>query len=263
MDEQAQAPTYTPRPGSVAANAIAYLLANFPRATQVESAALAKAIDAPANGLMSTLGPSVRAGLLKIHKVKRGANGARTNAYSLPKLDPFDDDEARGGKPAQRIVAAAAAPTLAAGPSSVFALAAHMGPGALPFDLAGDDTPAPPPEPTGLNWKPGKPLKAGAPFADLAAEHAATQYSSARQAAGLPAFEEAEHAAARVHAAALLAPQHEAPVTPPLECALWSNGELWLRIHGAASPLVLDRAQTEHLIHYLDRMAIEPLATTT
>lgn len=252
MDEQAQATTYTPRPGSVAERAIAHLKTH-PPGTIVETAQLASSIDAPCNGMNSNLGLAVRAGVLKLHKIKGGANGARTNAYSLPKIDPFDADEARGGKPVQRIVDAEATAAPRAGVSSVFALADQMGPGALPFDLAGDDTPAPPPEPTGLNWKPGKPLPAAGEGVHITVTSQVA--SGVNRSEVLAAVRDANVQTAE----RITAPQHKAP---PLDCALWSNGELWLRIDGA-EPIVLRKAQTETLIHYLDRLAIELSPTTT
>lgn len=47
----------------------------------------------------------------------------------------------------------------------------------------------------------------------------------------------------------------------PFRCALWSTGELVLCI-GDDEPLVLDREKTTHLIHYLDRMAVETTPET-
>lgn len=147
----------------------------------------------------------------------------RREGYGYLLGDSFDADEANGGKPVQRIVPAATKRAPVGGVPSVFQLGEAAA--SSEADPALNDAPAAaPPAPKGLNWRPGKPLT--------------------------PSLVDA--------------PAEPAPASAPgLECALWSNGELWIRVPGSDKPLVLCKAQTRALVHYLDNLAHEPILENT
>lgn len=216
---------FTPKPGSVPDRAHAYLLGQ-PPGTFITSPELAKILGVPAKAMMGSLASLVTHGLVKRERRREG------HGYLLG--DSFDADEANGGKPTHRIVPASQTPPPSSGVASVFDLAK-----APAVQAAAPLPPEPEPAQTtpatrGLDWRPGKPLPSRTPTE--------------------------EHLPAPAAAAVAAAPPSPATAST-FRCALWSTGELVLCI--GDEEIVLDRAKTTTLIHYLDRMAVEPTPETT
>lgn len=75
------AATFTPKPGSVADRAIAYLQSQPAAGTEVSSAALAEAIGAPLGSIVPCLQPALDAGL--VHARQKGGHARSPKFWSL------------------------------------------------------------------------------------------------------------------------------------------------------------------------------------
>lgn len=75
------ATTFTPKPGSVADRAIAYLQSQPAAGTEVSSAALAEAIGAPLGSIVPCLQPALDAGL--VHARQKGGHARSPKFWSL------------------------------------------------------------------------------------------------------------------------------------------------------------------------------------
>lgn len=230
---------FAPAAGSIADRALKHLQC-FPLRTKLTASVIAQALGKKADGVLPSLEVLVKHKL--VARVRTGGGATRGRyAYCLPYDDLVDekpavaaadddaDEQDAGGQPVRRIVPAAGTAAPRAGVPSVFALGASVG--QAESSVVDEAPPAPAEKPPGLNWRPARPLVPA-----LAAEP------------------EAKAATPRPASAPALA-----AVAVDLDCALWSNGELWIKVPEADKPLVLSKAQTRALVHYLDNLAHEPI----
>lgn len=284
---------HTPRPGSAPARAVEFLW-TLGKGTEASSDQLARAISIDVNAISAFLGTALHHQVV-LREKREGKAYWRVgpNAPAPARGKPPAAEDEPGDVPDLAVkqvrvdASTAAAPIEGLAQQSWCPVAQAAG-----CESSLDEPPAPPPPspappPLGLGWKaPRVPVYRGEPPAPAAVLAAAPEPGPAAALTMLegvlvaeedPDFQEVRRAPAPpepdkppkgAEAAQAPVPPCGRDVATPnngdvsqgraseFRCALWSDGQLHIEVY-PGNFLLLTKGETEQLVHYLDRMAME------